>query len=552
MMGDVTGTVISWAVDTFLYTGMLIAAVLFLRRPVARAFGPRIAYALWLVPLARFVLPPLVLPAWMKPVEAASVEGAPIVFETVEGAVVETGPEIATSAIPYDILINVAVAFWLVGAVVFLAWRIGCYRAMTRHLLQSAVPVGDAGSVRLVETEAVAAPVAFGVRERVIALPAGFMASEDIAARDLAIAHELAHHRGHDLLANLAAQPVLALHWFNPVAWLGWRAMRRDQEAACDARVMTGRPHEDRARYGEVIAACSREQNLALAAPMAGFREIGPVLGEKAIVHRLRSLGMNTTTRRHRTGLLLVGAAGLIALPLTASVSYAEGESTVETTEVPESSALAEPEVESRVFVVRDEDGQIEVETDADMTEEEIAVMEREVEREMEIFEREAEQAEREAERMEVQFERQEAAEERRAAEMERREAIVERHAAEAERRAHAMAMNSVPEVEHEVSKDGKVHIIRMSQVEGDGKTKKRVVRKMVIDANCEVGQARDNGEIVSRICTGVPHDMIINTLSQVRSGIASMSNLSAEEKAEALSEIDAEIAEMKAARRKG
>ncbi|MBS7670468.1 M56 family metallopeptidase [Croceicoccus gelatinilyticus] len=546
MMGDVTGTVISWAVDTFLYTGVLIAAVLILRRPVAKAFGPRIAYALWLVPLARFVLPPVVLPAWMKPVEAApAIEGAPIVFETVEGPVVESTPEIATSTIPYDLLLNIGIAFWLIGAVAFLAWRIGCYRAMTRHLLESAVPVGDAGPVRLVETAAVAAPVAFGVRERVIALPPGFMANEDLTARDLAIAHELAHHRGHDLLANLAAQPVLALHWFNPVAWLGWRAMRRDQEAACDARVMTGRPQEDRARYGEVIAACSRDQNLALAAPMAGFREIGPVLGEKAIVHRLRSLGMNTTTRRHRTGLLLVGAAGLVALPLTASVSYAEGESAVETTDVPASSAVAEPDVQKRVWVVKDEDGQIEVETDEDMTEEELAQMEAEIEREVELAELEAERAERDSERMEIEIER-------KMAEVERHAAEVERQAAETERRVHMMVMKDMAEVEHEVSKDGKVHVIRMSQVEGDGKAKKRVVRKMVIDSSCEVGKNQDKGENVSHICTGVPHDMIINTLTQVRSTIASSVDLSAEDKAEALSEIDAEIEEMKAARRKG
>ena len=37
--------------------------------------------------------------------------------------------------------------------------------------------------------------------------------------RELAIAHELAHHRGRDLLANMLAQAVLALHWFNPLAW---------------------------------------------------------------------------------------------------------------------------------------------------------------------------------------------------------------------------------------------------------------------------------------------------------------------------------------------
>ena len=30
---------------------------------------------------------------------------------------------------------------------------------------------------------------------------------------------------------------MLALNWFNPVAWLAFRAFRADQELACDAAV---------------------------------------------------------------------------------------------------------------------------------------------------------------------------------------------------------------------------------------------------------------------------------------------------------------------------
>mgnify|MGYP006146595905 CR=1 FL=1 len=49
---------------------------------------------------------------------------------------------------------------------------------------------------------AVASPIAFGLFDKVVALPPRFMAMEDRAARDLAIAHELAHHEGHDIAAG--------------------------------------------------------------------------------------------------------------------------------------------------------------------------------------------------------------------------------------------------------------------------------------------------------------------------------------------------------------
>ena len=67
MTGDIG--LLDFAVDTLVGTGVLIAAALVLRRPVARWFGPRAAYALWLLPLIRLMLPPLVLPAWMRPAD---------------------------------------------------------------------------------------------------------------------------------------------------------------------------------------------------------------------------------------------------------------------------------------------------------------------------------------------------------------------------------------------------------------------------------------------------------------------------------------------------
>ena len=47
-----------WLLDTLLYTGVLIALVLMLRRPVSHHFGPQIAYMLWGLPFLRLLLPP--------------------------------------------------------------------------------------------------------------------------------------------------------------------------------------------------------------------------------------------------------------------------------------------------------------------------------------------------------------------------------------------------------------------------------------------------------------------------------------------------------------
>ncbi|MFB0611245.1 M56 family metallopeptidase [Aurantiacibacter poecillastricola] len=343
----------AWMIDTFVYTGLLVALVLLLRRPVSRWCGPQVAYALWALPFLRFIMPPIVLPAWMAPEpEVAAASGAEPLMVLISDPAPASAAQAATPAVGFaagDLLWPL----WIGGALIFLGWRVRNYIQMRRDLLEKAIPVGEAGKVRLVETPAVTGPVAFGIADKVVALPPAFMAHYDIKARDLAIAHELAHHRGYDLVANIAAQPLLALHWFNPLAWWGWRAMRRDQEAACDARVVAGRAQSERAAYAEVIAGFATGDDLALAAPMAC-----PVLGEKSIIHRLRSLTMSeVSTGRRRLGIAAITTTAL-ALPLTASITYARGEmpSPPDAPLPPEAPLAPEPPMPPEAPYVDDED----------------------------------------------------------------------------------------------------------------------------------------------------------------------------------------------------
>ncbi|MGI8943226.1 MAG: M56 family metallopeptidase, partial [Qipengyuania sp.] len=234
--------VADYLLDTLLWTGALIAFVLLVRRPVARHLGPKAAYALWFLPLIRLAMPPLVLPAWMGPREAPAVPATGETFvglPAAEPALSLAAPLAESSAtMPSPDLVGPLLILWLFGAAVFLVRRFSLYFDLRSELLAEARPVGEAGRVRLIETLVITGPMAFGVRDKVIALPEGFMASRDRQTRDLALEHELAHHRGHDLLVNMLVQPLFALHWFNPLGYAGWRALRRDQEAACDARVV--------------------------------------------------------------------------------------------------------------------------------------------------------------------------------------------------------------------------------------------------------------------------------------------------------------------------
>ncbi|WP_237438191.1 M56 family metallopeptidase [Alteraurantiacibacter buctensis] len=451
-----------WLVDTFIWTGALIALVLVLRRPVARHFGPQVAYALWALPLLRLLLPPLVLPASMAPAQnfsgAAMAADMPVAAMPISAASLEAAPG---SAFDWTLLLA---ALWLGGAFLLLGWRYAQYQAMRADLLSDARPVGEAGRVRLVETPAVRAPVAFGVFDKVVALPPGFMAQPDRAARDLAIAHELAHHRGHDLLANIAAQPLLALHWFNPLAWAGWRAMRRDQEAACDARVIAGCDRDERVTYARVIAGYATGRPMGLAAPMAG-----PLKGEKSIIHRLRTLTMaDVSAARRKWGLGAIAGSALLALPLTASITYAQPEAPEApiAPDAPEAPAAPEaPQVTRRVVIVEGTDGS--AKSDADLHEQ--------ARRDLEEADREVAQAMADTRR---------AMADNSAAMADHREALADQRRALAEsRRAIAQARADLPRIEQACEGDQTV----TERVDADG-------RKVIVMCQRNVRVSASNG----------------------------------------------------------
>lgn len=352
---------IAWLIDTLVMTGGLMALVLLVRKPVGRWFGAGSAYALWALPMIRLVLPPLALPKGLIPQihvgaeqVTASARSLPVEnltrgdtamtvvqagaapFGNVAAPVTQMAEPSLLAQLPWG---TVLLSVWLTGAAVFLVWRAVSYRAMRRDLLKGARQVAQSGRVRIVETPATSAPLAFGVFDKIIALPVGFLANADSQTSDFAIAHELEHHAASDLLALIALQPLFALHWFNPIAWAAWRSLRSDQEAACDARVVAGRCRNDRANYGRLIASFAGGSRLGLAAPMAG-----PLSGEKPIVHRLKALARKDVTPARRVLARSLFALAIVAVPATATVTYADsaGEP-AEPTEPLQAASPAEP-----------------------------------------------------------------------------------------------------------------------------------------------------------------------------------------------------------------
>ena len=148
--------------------------------------------------------------------------------------------------------LSVAIGLWLAGA---LAALIQVLAGMwhLRHLARRASPLpsgpcrqildriaheyGIQRSITLLQSAHPTMLVTWGVIRPRILLPAA--ASEWSTERiDIVLRHELAHVTRGDWPILIAANVLRAMHWFNPVVWIGHTRLRQESEQACDDVVL--------------------------------------------------------------------------------------------------------------------------------------------------------------------------------------------------------------------------------------------------------------------------------------------------------------------------
>ena len=267
MMSELFATVLR----ANLVAAAAILAVLILRRPTRRLFGPELAYGLW-------AAPPLAIFATLLP--ARSIEGA------AGHALAEA---VADISLPGLTLWALGVAATAAG----LAW------AQLRFLAQARA--GRAG------------PSVVGVISPRIVMPRddGSYSDEE---RALIRAHEREHVARQDPRARAVAAVLQAAGWFNPLIHLGAHVMRLDQELACDAAVIQALP-ERRRDYGATLL---KAHMSSPSSPLACTW----LAGTHPLEVRLTTLALRPVTlQRYLRGAAAVGATALVV----AAVVWAGG-----------------------------------------------------------------------------------------------------------------------------------------------------------------------------------------------------------------------------------
>jgi beta-lactamase regulating signal transducer with metallopeptidase domain len=280
-----------WLLANMAWASAAMLLVLVLRQPFARLFGAGSAYALWLVPALRLAMPPL--PAFAPEMPRLVPPETFVVF------VADTAAPLPPDGGPGQ-WVPWMLALWAGGAAVFLAWQFLSYRGFLTELSLSARAIGAHRGLPLVESAAVQGPIALGLLDRRIVVPADFETRYSAQERRLALDHESIHHRRGDIWWNHLSLLILALNWFNPVAWLAFRAFRADQELACDARVTAFASSEARLDYARALIKSASRPGLIAACPLNHADQLK------------RRLKMMKTHRSSRAR-MLAGAGAILA-----------------------------------------------------------------------------------------------------------------------------------------------------------------------------------------------------------------------------------------------
>ncbi|MBQ6036811.1 MAG: M56 family metallopeptidase [Lachnospiraceae bacterium] len=133
-------------------------------------------------------------------------------------------------------------------------WALGFLAMLGRELvltvkLKKRLALARPLSDNVYISDRIRAPFSLGLVKPIIYLPEGLREDE----QRYTLLHERMHLKYGDQVFKAIAFLALAIHWFNPLVWLAFRAFSKDLEFACDERVIRNMEEPERASYADVL-----------------------------------------------------------------------------------------------------------------------------------------------------------------------------------------------------------------------------------------------------------------------------------------------------------
>ena len=248
-------------------TGILVMLVRMIKK-----IPRRIMVFLWLVPFLRMTVPlglnsPYSLMTLISKITTKTI----VVFQPTEDISFSMMNSVmaANTYFPITYKVNilddifgVASVIWIIVSLAILLMLIIIYFT-TIHEIKDSTHLKD----NIYLSEKVTSPAVYGIIRPKIILPLSYK-DKDI---ELIIQHEKTHIRGLDNLWRMIAFMVVAVHWFNPLAWMFLRALLADLELSCDERVLVKLGTDRSKEYATALLEC-RQGPTVFASAFGGAR----------------------------------------------------------------------------------------------------------------------------------------------------------------------------------------------------------------------------------------------------------------------------------------
>jgi D-alanyl-D-alanine-carboxypeptidase/D-alanyl-D-alanine-endopeptidase len=213
---------------------------------------------------------------------------------------------------------------------------------MRARFAATCAKAGVSNGIRLLVHPRATVPMTGGVLAPAVLLPPrwGAMSDEQL---DTYLLHELEHVRARDVLFHLFAQSLVALHWFDPLAWITLRRLETERELAADDCVLQAGVRPSSLAHSLVVAAEVAEESRVHTGALA-------VITKSGLSQRV-SAALATADRRRvaRLASVCLALGGAVVASAVSCVRVeAREDAPVETTPKPSRAAI-EARVEKRV-----------------------------------------------------------------------------------------------------------------------------------------------------------------------------------------------------------
>ena len=285
--------ILNTLLEITIYSGVIVIITMLLKTVFKRRMSPWLHYAVWLVLIARLMLPVTVesgfhvftAPAQVQSETTAipqaqtditSAEPANKVnygyqpqpvkkldSDTSASSPVSSAAPVTNKPLSTEDVLLIA---WSLGAGISILYIILLYGTLRRRMRKNAAKpsarllalfddvktdMNIRARLKLVCQYDYGTPAL--LLPRTVLMPVDTLVSMDDEQVRFALRHEFTHYRHRDHLTCLLLCVLNAVYWFNPFVWLAFRQMRTDMEVACDGAVVKMLDVPQKSRYASLI-----------------------------------------------------------------------------------------------------------------------------------------------------------------------------------------------------------------------------------------------------------------------------------------------------------